>query len=47
MNLYTGKIINSYSWEELPIDDQVTEQVESISEEESQPRMHDGHPFFE
>ena len=47
MNLYTGKRLHSYAWEELPIDDDVIEQVEYLARQEKAPVMTDGYPQFE
>ena len=47
MNLYTGKRLHSYAWEELPIDDDVIEQVEFLARKEKAPVMTDGYPMFE
>ena len=47
MSLYTGKRLHSYSWTELPIDQDVIDRVEDLAEEEGQPELVDGIPFFE
>ena len=41
MSLLTGKEIHAYDWTSLPIDDDVKRRVESLAEEEKQPRMRD------
>ena len=47
MNLHTGKITHSYSWNKLPIDDCVIEKIESLAEEEGYPLMSNGYLIFE
>ena len=47
MSLYTGKRINSYVWEELPISDEVKERVEELAEQQKQPKFTDGMPTFD
>ena len=48
MNLYTGKRLPSYAWEELPIDNDIIEQVEFLAKQEKAPVMTDGgYPMFE
>ena len=47
MSLYTGKRINSYVWEELPISDEVIERVEEIAQQQKQPQLVNGIPIFE
>ena len=47
MSLYTGKRINSYVWETLPISDEIIERVGAIAEQQKQPTIMDGIPIFE
>ena len=47
MSLYTGKRLNSYVWEELPISDEVIERVEELAEQQKQPDLINGIPTFE
>ena len=47
MSLYTGKRINSYVWDELPISDEVIERIEEIAETQKQQKVEDGIPTFE
>ena len=47
MSLYTGKRLNSYVWEQLPISDEITERVEAIALQQNQPQAVDGIPIFE
>ena len=46
MSLHSGKRIHGYNWDELPLDEYVTERVESLAAEQEQPLMHDGVPSF-
>ena len=41
MKLYTGKILHSYEWTELPIDNYVIEQVRQFSSDEKGPLVKD------
>jgi hypothetical protein len=47
MSLETGKRIHGYIWEELPIDKQIIDRVESIAKKEKQPELLDGCLLFE
>ena len=47
MSLLTGKYINIYHWEELPINDKVIIKVKKLLETEKQPNLVDGMPIFE
>ena len=47
MSLHSGKRIHGYNLDELPIDENVIERVESLAEEQGQPLMRDGVPNFE
>ena len=47
MSLYSGQRIHGYSWEQLPIDDDVIERVEQLAVNENQPKLVDGLPIFE
>ena len=47
MSLYSGKRIHGYKWEVLPIDDHIIARVEQLAEDEKQPIMNRGMPFFE
>ena len=47
MSLHSGKQINIYEWQELPIDDDVINRVEEIAEEQNAAMMTDGYPMFE
>ena len=47
MSLHTAQCINSYQWEELPIDNYVIEQVEFLAKFENQPIMHNGYTHLE
>ena len=46
MSLYSGKRLHSYNWEELPIDDGVTDRLESLAEDEGAPVMESALPMF-
>ena len=37
MSLYSGKLIYSYKWKELPTDDYVITRVEELADKENQP----------
>ena len=45
MSLYTGRRINSYVWNELPISDEIVERVEALAG--NKPNIMDDVPFFE
>ena len=47
MNLYTGKRLHSYNWEELPIDNDTIERVEELAKNEKAKRLTDNYPLFE
>ena len=47
MSLYTGKRINSYIREELPISDEITERVGEMALRQNQPQAVNGIPLFE
>jgi hypothetical protein len=47
MSLYTGKRLHSYDWKELPIDDDVINQVEQLAQREKAKRITDKYPLFE
>ena len=47
MILYTRKILHRYEWIELPIDNNVTEQVNNLSSNEKYPLVKDEYPMFE
>ena len=47
MILHSGRRINGYSWDKLPVDDYVIERVKSLAEEQEQLIMHNGMPSFE
>ena len=47
MSLWTGKRIHGYNWVELPISEEVIQQVESLAIKENQPLLVDGIPIFE
>ena len=47
MSLYTRKLIHSYKWDELPINEYVMERVEYLAKDKDQPVIHDGYLFFE
>ena len=47
MDLYTGKRLHSYEWEELPIDYGAIKRVETQSRTDNAPVMTDGYPTFE
>ena len=47
MNLYTGKKLHSYHWQELPIDDETIDRVEELAMNDAQRRLTDNYPFFE
>ena len=46
MNLYTGKKLHSYHWQELPIDDETIDRVEELGMTEAQRRLTDNYPLF-
>ena len=46
MSLYSGRRLHSYEWRELPIDEDVVERVEVLSELEQAPDMKKGHLIF-
>ena len=47
MSLYTGKILQSYEWIELHIDNNIIEQVNQFSSVEKGPLVKDKYPMFE
>ena len=47
MSLYTGKRIKSYKWTELPIDDDVIDQLRYLADGEDANKMTDNYPIFE
>ena len=47
MSLYTGRRINSYVWEVLPISDEIIERVGEIAKQQKQPKIINGIPIFE
>ena len=47
MSLYTGNKWKSQDWEELPIDDEVIEQVYELSKNEGQKLFPDNYQIFE
>ena len=47
MNLTSGKKVNCFKWEELPIDDEVISRVNKLAKDENQPEMEIGYPDFE
>ena len=47
MNLYTGKRLHSYNWEETPIDNETIERVEELAKNEKAKRLTDNYPLFE
>ena len=47
MNLYTGKRLHSYNWEELPIDDETIDRVEELAKNEKAKKLTDNYPLFE
>ena len=47
MSLYTGKRIDSYVWEELPVSDEIIERVREIAKQQKQPKLINGIPIFE
>ena len=46
MSLYSGKRIHSYEWKEIPIDEEVIQQVEELAMEEEATEMKRGYPVF-
>lgn len=46
MSLYSGKQIHSYNWQEIPIDDDVTERIRELAEKEGAPVMETALPTF-
>ena len=38
MSLYSGNVLHSYHWEELPINDKMIARVEELAAEEDAPR---------
>ena len=46
MSLYTGKILQSYIWEKLPIDTNVIRRVETLAGQENQPMTDGIHQIF-
>ena len=46
MSLYSGKILQSYIWEELPIYQEVIDIGEKLTREENQPVLDNNQPFF-
>ena len=44
MNLYTSKRLHSYEWEYIPIYNDMTEIVETLSRADNAPIMTDGYP---
>ena len=47
MSLNSGKRINSYNWNQLPIPDDVIQRVEQLANDENQPYLDDKTPMFE
>ena len=47
MSLYSGKVLHSYNWEEIPINDEVIGRVEELASEEDAPRVSEGCLLFE
>ena len=47
MSLYTGKRLNSYVWEELPVSDEIIERLEEIAQQQQQPELVIRVPSFE
>ena len=47
MNLLTGEQIHSHKWDELPIGDDVIQQVEALGLNQGQPEMNRGQMLFE
>ena len=47
MSLDTGRVIHSYDWRELPINDFVINRVHDLALQEGQPLLVDGFPIFE
>ena len=47
MSLLTGKRIHAYKWTQLPINDEVIDQVHSLALAENQPELVKGSVFFE
>ena len=47
MSLYTGKRINSYVWNELPISDKIVERIREMAKEQKQSKLTNGAPIFE
>ena len=47
MSLYSGKRINRYIWEELPIDQDTIYRVEQLAREGKQPVLDNNQPLFE
>jgi hypothetical protein len=46
MSLYSGKMLHSYEWAELPIDDEVISRVEELATHENAATMVNGYPVF-
>ena len=47
MSLHSSRRAHSYKWDELSIDDNAIERVESLAEDQGQYIMHNGMPNFE
>ena len=47
MSLYTGKILYSHEWKQLPIENDVIEQVKQFSSDEEVKLTKDRYPTFE
>ena len=47
MKLYTSKILHSYEWTQLPIENDDVEQVKQLSSNEKIPIVKDKYPMFE
>ena len=47
MKLYTSKILHSYEWTQLPIENYVIEQVKQLYSVEKYPLVKDKYPMFE
>ena len=46
MSLYTERRIHSYTWNEIPTDDDFIRRVEELMTEENQDILLDNHPLF-
>ena len=47
MLLYSSKKLDSYKWEELPINDNIITWVEQLADDEDAPKIIDRYPIFE